>query len=112
LNAAIEAASAGQHGKAAVVADEVRTLAETSKKSARDIQELIGKIQGDVKVIAESINRSAQTATSEVESGKVITVQLEDVRVAMIEILKGARRSPNSPSRVKRPRLRRKRVLR
>jgi methyl-accepting chemotaxis protein len=60
LNAAIEAARAGKHGKGfAVVADEVRTLAETSEKSARQIQELIGQIQGEVKTIAEGINRRA-----------------------------------------------------
>ncbi|MGA2042526.1 MAG: methyl-accepting chemotaxis protein [Roseiarcus sp.] len=91
LNAAIEAARAGQHGKGfAVVADEVRTLAETSERSARDIQDLIGKIQADVKVIAEGINRSAQAARNGVDKGKVIAVQLDGVRGAMAEILKGA----------------------
>jgi methyl-accepting chemotaxis protein len=91
LNAAIEAARAGQHGKGfAVVADEVRTLAETSEKSASEIQELVGKIQGDVKLIAEGINRSAESARSEVEKGKETTVQLESVRQAIAEILTGA----------------------
>jgi methyl-accepting chemotaxis protein len=64
-------ALADSHGKGfAVVADEIRTLAETSKKSAREIQDLIGRIQGDVKVIANGINRSAESARSEVEKDR------------------------------------------
>ena len=48
LNAAIEAARAGEHGKGfAVVADEVRKLAEQSQLSAGQIASLIGEIQLD-----------------------------------------------------------------
>ncbi|WP_232509625.1 methyl-accepting chemotaxis protein, partial [Parageobacillus thermoglucosidasius] len=48
LNAAIEAARAGEHGKGfAVVADEVRKLAEQSRESAKQIAELIFSIQKD-----------------------------------------------------------------
>jgi len=90
LNAAIEAARAGKHGKGfAVVADEVRTLAETSEKSAKQIQELVGQIQADVKKIAEGINTSARTMEEEVAKGKVITAQLEQIRLDAIEIVKG-----------------------
>jgi methyl-accepting chemotaxis protein len=90
LNAAIEAARAGQHGKGfAVVADEVRTLAETSEKSAKQIQDLVGQIQQEVKVIAEGIGASAKTVEAEVENGKIITQQLDQIRLDTIEIVKG-----------------------
>ena len=92
LNAAIEAARAGQHGKGfAVVADEVRTLAETSEKSARDIQELIIQIQRDVKVIAEGIQSSATAARAEMVKGKKTTEALDRVRDDMSEVISGGR---------------------
>ncbi|HAL39937.1 MAG TPA: chemotaxis protein, partial [Polaromonas sp.] len=90
LNAAIEAARAGKHGKGfAVVADEVRTLAETSETSAKQIQDLVGQIQQDVKAIADGINNSAKAIEGEVEKGKVITVQLEAIRTDVIEVVRG-----------------------
>jgi methyl-accepting chemotaxis protein len=90
LNAAIEAARAGKHGKGfAVVADEVRTLAETSEKSAKQIQDLVGQIQNDVKAIADGINTSAKMVEGEVEKGKVISSQLDEIRLNSIEVLKG-----------------------
>ncbi|ACI97790.1 methyl-accepting chemotaxis protein [Rhodospirillum centenum] len=91
LNAAIEAARAGQHGKGfAVVADEVRTLAETSEKSAREIQDLVGQIQSEVKVIADGINRGADAARSEMEKGRTVGVQLDQIRQDMTGLVKGA----------------------
>ena len=90
LNAAIEAARAGKHGKGfAVVADEVRTLAETSEKSAKQIQDLVGQIQQDVKAIADGINTSSKTIQGEVEKGKQITVQFEQIRKDVIEVVRG-----------------------
>jgi methyl-accepting chemotaxis protein len=90
LNAAIEAARAGKHGKGfAVVADEVRTLAETSEKSAKQIQDLVGQIQQDVKLIAEGINTSAKSIEAEIDKGAIITSQFEQIRTNLTEVVRG-----------------------
>lgn len=70
LNAAIEAARAGEHGKGfAVVADEVRKLAEESKTSANQIVDLIHEIKVDM---ADVEKAAAESLTSVTDGVKVI----------------------------------------
>ncbi|MGE4266888.1 MAG: methyl-accepting chemotaxis protein [Deferribacterales bacterium] len=57
LNAAIEAARAGEHGKGfAVVADEVRTLAEVSEKSAKNIKNVIDQSLTQVQHVVSKVD--------------------------------------------------------
>ncbi|HWP96904.1 MAG TPA: methyl-accepting chemotaxis protein [Syntrophomonadaceae bacterium] len=57
LNAAIEAARAGEHGRGfAVVADEVRNLAEISERSARDIRGVVDEIRTEIEAVVTDIN--------------------------------------------------------
>ncbi|HLH24226.1 MAG TPA: methyl-accepting chemotaxis protein [Chloroflexota bacterium] len=66
LNAAIEAARAGEHGKGfAVVADEVRKLAERSQRETRTIASLIRDVQASTRDAVEAMSRGAR----QVEAG-------------------------------------------
>lgn len=72
LNAAIEAARAGEHGKGfAVVADEVRKLAEQTSKSAGEVEGIIYEIQGDINGASEKVD-DANAIVS--ESNKALDV--------------------------------------
>ena len=66
LNAAIEAARAGEHGRGfAVVADEVRKLAERTQKS-------LGEIEANTNVLAQSINEMSESIKEQAEGINMI----------------------------------------
>jgi len=92
LNAAIEAARAGEHGKGfAVVADEVRNLAEMSEKSARGIQEVVNEIQGQVKIVAVDAQTAGKKGQEEVERAKAITEALARVETDLADMREGCK---------------------
>ncbi|MGO9211971.1 MAG: methyl-accepting chemotaxis protein [Terriglobales bacterium] len=75
LNAAIEAARAGEQGRGfAVVADEVRKLAERTTKATKEIAEIVGGVQSETRVAVEKM----QSGTEQVAKGVEVTARAGD----------------------------------
>ncbi|WP_114635674.1 methyl-accepting chemotaxis protein [Vibrio splendidus] len=87
LNAAIEAARAGEQGRGfAVVADEVRTLAQRTQESTLEIEGFISSLQSDVQTAFNVIENSKKMSSRAVEDSREVEQTLQDISSAVSEI--------------------------
>ncbi|RMN43459.1 Methyl-accepting chemotaxis protein [Pseudomonas syringae pv. apii] len=87
LNAAIEAARAGEAGRGfAVVADEVRALAHRTQQSTSEIERMIGSIQSGTEQAVSSMRNSTERAESTLNIAKGAGMALNTINVAVEEI--------------------------
>ncbi|HBN95996.1 MAG TPA: hypothetical protein DDZ66_06830 [Firmicutes bacterium] len=104
LNAAIEAARAGEHGRGfAVVADEVRKLAEQSSTATTDIGSLIGQIQNGItatvsgmsegsrqaEMALDNVNQSSEILGNILEAVEEIERQVEEFTAGLEQVNSG-----------------------
>ena len=91
LNAAIEAARAGEQGRGfAVVADEVRALAERTTRATREIGEMIKAIQketgGAVEAMAQGVRQVEAGSTEAAKSGEALRDIMEQINSVAMQV--------------------------
>lgn len=88
LNAAIEAARAGEQGRGfAVVADEVRSLAQRTHKSTEEIEGMISRLQGGVKEAVSAMTSSHDATEQTVRKSGEVTEALDRIARGISEIV-------------------------
>ena len=87
LNAAIEAARAGEQGRGfAVVADEVRTLASRTQGSAQEIEELISDVQQNIVSAVETMKVNRDMVETTVTNSEQVGTTLSEIQASMGDI--------------------------
>jgi len=87
LNAAIEAARAGEAGRGfAVVADEVRALAHRTQQSTSEIERMIGSIQSGTEHAVDSMRNSTERAESTLNIARGAGMSLDTINSTIVEI--------------------------